>query len=270
MTALTPHEPSPADNWQLGNPYERYIGRWSRLVAPPFVRWLDAPRGQRWLDVGCGTGALCAAIVELIAPAAVTGVDPSDGFLAVARSLLPATVTLLPGNATAIPLPDAAVDAAVSGLVLNFVADPVAALREMARVSARGATIAVYVWDYADRMELLRYFWDAAAAIDPEAAGLDEGVRFPLCQPEALIIAAAMAGLHDAAVTAIDVPTVFANFEDYWTPFLGGQGPAPSYVAALDEATRAMLRTTLQARLPQDDTGAIHLVARAWALRATV
>ncbi|MCB0138122.1 MAG: class I SAM-dependent methyltransferase [Caldilineaceae bacterium] len=260
--------PPPADNWQSGDPYERYIGRWSRLVAPPFVRWLDVPAGKRWLDVGCGTGALCGAIVDHAAPAAVTGIDPSDGFLAVARARLPGGVAFHVGSATAIPLPDAAVDVVVSGLVLNFIPDPAAALREMARVAGRDARIGLYVWDYAGKMELLRTFWDAVAAVDPAAASLDEGERFPLCDPDALAATAAVAGLRAVDVTAIDVPTIFADFADLWEPFLGGQGPAPSYLLALDEPTRTAVRETLRARLPRQDDGSIHLVARAWALRS--
>lgn len=260
----------PADNWHAGDPYERYIGRWSRKVAPPFVRWLGVPAGRRWLDVGCGTGALCGAIVDHAAPAAVTGIDPSEGFLAVARARLPASVTLRVGSATSIPLPEAAVDIVVSGLVLNFVADPGAALREMARVAGSGAVIGLYVWDYAGKMELLRTFWDAAAAVDPAAAALDEGVRFPLCDPAALAAAAETAGLHGVEVTAIDVPSIFADFADLWEPFLGGQGPAPSYLLALDDPTRAAVRDTLRACLPHQADGTIHLVARAWGLRGRV
>ncbi len=262
--------PPPVDNWQSGDPYERYIGRWSRQVAPPFVRWLDVPAGKRWLDVGCGTGALCGAIVEHAAPAAVTGIDPSRGFLDVARARLPENVAFHMGSATALPLPDAAVDAVVSGLVLNFIPDPGTALREMARVAVRNAHIGLYVWDYAGKMELLRTFWDAATAVDPTAAELDEGVRFPLCDPVALAAASAAAGLRAVEVTAIDVPSIFADFADLWDPFLGGQGPAPSYLLALDGPTRAAVRDTLRARLPQRDDGSIHLVARAWALRALV
>jgi SAM-dependent methyltransferase len=177
------NKPQLSDNWRLGNPYERYVGRWSRRVAPGFLAWLDVPSGKRWLDVGCGTGALCAEILEHCAPTSLSGVEPSEGFLNVARETLPSRVTLCPGNAAAIPLADAAVDAVVSGLVLNFVPDLGVALKEMARVAATGATFGAYVWDYAGKMELMRYFWDAAVALDPAAAKLDEGVRFPLVSP---------------------------------------------------------------------------------------
>lgn len=260
----------PSDNWQLGNPYERYVGRWSRRIAPTFLDWLDVPAGKRWLDVGCGTGALCAAIAEHCAPASVTGVEPSEGFLKVARETLPDSVVLSAGNAAAIPLPDASVDAVVSGLVLNFVPDLDAALREVARVAINGATFGAYVWDYAGRMELMRHFWDAAVALDPGAARLDEGIRFPLCRRDALLTEVGRAGFHDAEVTSIDVPTPFASFDDYWGPFLGGQGPAPAYAMSLDESARGKLRDRLRQQLPIKDDGTLSLVSRAWAVRATV
>ncbi len=265
---VPPSAVPPSDTWQRGNPYERYVGRWSRALAPAFLAWLGVPAGKRWLDVGCGTGALCAAILAHCAPASLAGVEPSEGFLEVARKALPGEVTLLSGTAESIPLPDAAVDVVVSGLVLNFVPDLPAALAEIARVAAADAVVAAYVWDYAERMELIRLFWDAAVAQDPAAAKLDEGVRFPLCRPDALRAQFARAGFDRAEVTAIDIATPFASFDDLWTPFLGGQGPAPSYAMSLDEAARGRLRDTLRARLPIRDDGSIHLAARAWAVRA--
>src|SRR5262249_30040936 len=159
---------------------------------------------KRWLDVGCGTGALCATILDQCAPAAVTGIEPSAGFLATARANLGERAALKEGSATAIPLPDATVDVVVSGLVLKFVADPRAAMAEMIRVTAPGGAIAAYVWDYAGKMELMRIFWDAAVALDPEAARQDEGVRFALCRPERLSALFAEAGLADVRTTTID------------------------------------------------------------------
>ena len=259
-----------SDTWERGSPYERYVGRWSRKVAPPFLSWLGVAAGRRWLDVGCGTGALCAAIVDQCAPASVVGLEPSEGFLKTARENLGGRVSLHQGDATAIPLGDASVDAAVSGLVLNFVPDPRAALLEMSRVTGKGGTIAAYVWDYGGRMDLMRLFWDAAVELDPRAAKMDEGVRFPLCRPEALERLFAGARLEAIEVKPIDVATAFANFDDYWAPFLGGQGPAPAYVMALEETARARLRERMCERLPTLADGSISLTARAWAIRGTV
>jgi SAM-dependent methyltransferase len=259
-----------SDTWERGSPYEQYVGRWSRQVAPLFLLWLHIPSGRRWLDVGCGTGALCATIVDRCSPSSVAGVELSEGFLKTAKENLAGRAALHQGSATAIPLDDASADVVVSGLVLNFVPDQRAALHEMARVSAKGGTIAAYVWDYAGKMELMRYFWDAAVELDRDAAKLDEGVRFPLCRPEALGKLFASVGLEGVEVKPIDIPTSFADFDDYWQPFLGGQGPAPAYAMSLDETARARLRDRIRERVPTKADGSISLIARAWATRATV
>jgi SAM-dependent methyltransferase len=259
-----------SDTWERGDPYERYVGRWSRRMAPRFLAWLAVPAGQRWLDVGCGTGALCAAIADHGSPASLAGVEPSAGFLETAQRHLAGQATLRGGNAAAIPFDGGAFDAVVSGLVLNFVPDPRAALAEMARVTRSGGVIAAYVWDYAGGMELMRAFWDAAVALDPDAARLDEGPRFPLCRPEALAQLFSAAGLQGVTTIALDIPTTFESFDDYWQPFLGGQGPAPAYAMSLDEASRARLRDRLCERLSPRADGLIVLNARAWAVRGTV
>ncbi len=260
----------PTDSWHGGDAYERYMGRWSRQVAPRFLDWLDAPPGRRWLDVGCGTGALCAAILAQCTPTAVTGVDPSAGFLASARGRLPADVALHQAAAGALPLPDAAVDLSVSGLVLNFVPDAHAALHEMVRVTAAGGTVAIYVWDYAERMDLIRRYWDAAAQVDPAARARDQGERFPLCRPQALTAAFEGVGLRQVTTSAIEIVLRFADFDDYWQPFLGGQGPAPAHAMSLDEASRERLRESLRASLPRQADGSLQLAARAWTARGTV
>jgi SAM-dependent methyltransferase len=257
--------------WEAGDAYEHYVGRWSRTVARAFLDWLDLPAGLRWLDLGCGTGALSAAILEACAPAALTGVDPSTGFLATARArITDARAGFEQGDGQALPLADDALDVAVSGLVLNFAADPGAMLREMRRAVRPGGVVALYVWDYAGEMQLMRCFWDAAVELDPRAGELDEGVRFPLCRPDALAALFGEAGLSGVATRAIDVPTTFRDFEDYWRPFLGGQGPAPGYCMSLPEERRAALRERLRAVLPVEANGRIALTARAWAVRGTV
>ena len=259
-----------SDTWERGDPYEQYVGRWSRRVAPLFLSWLSIPAGRRWLDVGCGTGALCAAIVDRCAPSSVAGVEPSEGFLKTARGHLAGRAVLHQGTATGIPLGDASVDVVVSGLVLNFVLDPGAAVAEMARVTDSGGTIGAFVWDYAGKMELMRCFWDAAVELNPDAARMDEGIRFPLCRPEALVELFSSAGLTGVEVMAIDIPTPFASFDDYWQPFLGGQGPAPAYAMSLDETARARLRDRIREHIPVRADGSISLTARAWVTRAIV
>lgn len=255
--------------WAAGEAYEPYVGRWSRRMAPEFLRWIGAAPGGRWLDVGCGTGALSGAILEHCAPASVLGIDPSEGFLAYARrQVTDPRVEFRQGDAQALPVGDAGFDAVVSGLVLNFVPDTGRAARELCRAARPGGRIGAYVWDYAEGMQLMRRFWDAAAALDPEGAGgRDESLRFPLCRPDPLRALFHDAGLPEVEVTAIEVPTVFRDFDDYWSPFLAGGAPAPAYCLSLDEARRAALRERLRATLPAAPDGSIPLSARAWAVR---
>ena len=264
-------QPVVHDNWAVGDVYEAYVGRWSRRVAQAFLPWLQVPAGRQWLDVGCGTGALTATVLSVADPAQVIGVDTSEGFLATARAqITDPRATFRTGDAQALPLPDRSFDAVVSGLALNFVPDPACAASELARVATPGGVVAAYVWDYVGGMGMMRYFWDAATALDPAAERLAEGSRFALCQPEPLCQLWGAAGLDDVAVRAIEVSTVFGDFDDYWGPFLGGQGPAPSYAMSLTEDRRGELRDLLRTRLPSDPDGSIPLTARAWAIRGKV
>lgn len=260
----------PNDSWNRGDPYERYVGRWSYLVANEFLDWLDLPRDLRWLDVGCGTGALTAAIAEKCRPAGLGGIDPSEGFLAKARTRLAGGAEFRVASALDVPPQDTSLDVVVSGLALNFFPDPGLGVRQMRRSAVGGGTIAAYVWDYAGKMELMRYFWDAAVELSDAARALDEGVRFPLCQPDPLRALFADAGLAAIRVEPIDLPTPFADFDDYWTPFIGGQGPAPAYAMSLDQAARERLRERVRQQLPIRSDGSIALTARAWAVRGRV
>jgi len=258
------------DVWAIGAAYESYIGRWSRLVARVLLRWLGVPSNSRWLDVGCGAGTLVEAIVEHAAPRVVLGIDRSKGFVAHARArVTDARIAFQVGDAQALAVADDGFDAVVSGLVLNFVAEPAKMVAEMVRVGRPGSAIALYVWDYGAGMELLRSFWDAAKALDPAAAALDEAVRFPGCAPAPLEALFATAGLVGVATRAIDVHTPFRDFDDYWSPFLGGQGPAPAYAMSLPEGRRLALREAIRASLPIASDGSIPLAARAWAVRGS-
>jgi SAM-dependent methyltransferase len=256
------------DVWASGDHYEPYVGRWSRLVARDFVDWLGVPAGKRWLDVGCGTGALAETALTLAAPAAVLGIDPSAGFLANAkRYVTDPRARFEIAGAEALPVADGAFEVAVSGLMLNFVPDPAQAAREMCRAVAPGGIVAAYVWDYAGEMQMMRRFWDAAVALDPAARAKDEGARFTLCRPDALAALLKGASLRNVATKAIDVPTVFKGFDDFWTPFLFAQAPAPAYCMSLSEERRAALRERLRQTLPARPDGSIHLIARALAVR---
>jgi SAM-dependent methyltransferase len=260
-----------SDVWASGDAYEPYVGRWSRLVARHFLDWLRVPPGKRWLDVGCGTGALSATILERTSPQTLLGVDPSDGFVAHAqRAITDPRAMFRVGDAQQLPVDDAIFDVAVAGLVINFVPDMAKATCEMRRALCPGGTAAAYVWDYAGEMQMMRRFWDAAVALDPGALDKDEGRRFPVCRPEPLATLFEQAGLAKVDVRAIDAPTVFRDFDDYWTPFLGGQAPAPGYCMSLLEDRRAALRERIRSALPFQKDGSIHLIARAWAVRGTV
>ena len=254
--------------WNVGAAYEAYVGRWSRPVARDFLSWLQVPSSAHWLDVGCGTGALSQTILAETSPAEVVGVDPSEGFLTLAREQVnDARARFEVGDAQCLPFEAAAFDAVVSGLALNFVPRPEQGMVEMVRVSRPGGTVAVYLWDYAGEMQFMRHFWDAAASLDPAALDLDEGRLFPICRSDALTRLFEESGLAEVAVRAIDIPTAFRDFDDFWAPFLGGQGPAPGYTMSLDEQRRAALRERLRTSLPTAEDGSIQLIARAWAAR---
>jgi SAM-dependent methyltransferase len=257
-------------SWDSGGAYELYVGRWSRLVARQFVGWLAVPPSSRWLDVGCGTGALAQTVLEHAAPSEVVGIDPSAAYVASAGALMgdDPRARFEIRDAQALRAPAATFDVVVSGLVLNFVPQAERAVAEMARATRPGGTVGAYVWDYAEGMELMRHFWDAADALDPKAKELDEGRRFWLCKPEPLRRLFLSAGLEDVEVNAIEVATRFRDFDDYWSPFLGGQGPAPSYAMSLSRERRAELRERIRAGLPSDPDGGIPLTTRAWAIRS--
>jgi SAM-dependent methyltransferase len=223
---------------------------------------------MRWLDVGCGTGALSQTILEIAAPSLVHGIDQSEDYVNYAREhITDSRARFDVGDATSLPYQTAFFDAVVSGLALNFVPEPAVALSEMVRVTQAGGTVALYVWDYAGEMQLMRYFWDAAAILDPAAKWLDEGRRFPICHQMPLQQLFEDAGLRQTETRAVDVPTVFHSFDDYWAPFLGGQGPAPGYAMSLGEDHRRELRELIRSRLPIKSDGGIELIARAWAVR---
>ncbi len=258
------------DVFQDGDAYERFMGGWSRLVAPAFVAWLGLPGGLWWVDVGCGTGALTSAILAAAAPSRVLGVDRSSAFADAARArVADEHAAFAVGDAGALPVASAGADVVVSGLVLNFLPDIAGALRDQTRAVRPGGTVAAFVWDYAAGMQSLRLFWDAAAAAYPSHGELDEGARFPICQPDALRTAWADAGLGDVATHALEVRRRFGSFDELWRPFLGGQGAAGGYLRQLDEAARGRVREEFRARVPLSGDGSIELTARAFAVRGT-
>jgi SAM-dependent methyltransferase len=258
------------DAWQAGASYDAYMGRWSRLVAPRFLDWLDATPGLAWLDVGCGTGALSAAIIAGCAPQSLVSIDASEGFVATARRNVPdVRATFRVGDAQSLGEDSASRDVVASGLVLNFIPDRPRALAEMRRVARPGGAIGFYVWDYAGGgVEFMRAFWDAAAALDPAARELGEDRRFSFCTADGLTELAVAAGLSDVECIAIEIATPFRDFDDFWQPFTLGAGPAPGYCMSLAAEARQRLQERLRADLPRGEEDTIPLKARAWAIKA--
>jgi len=259
------------DRWTAGSIYEYYMGRWSRRLAPRFVSWLKVPHGVHWLDVGCGTGALTAAICDNAAPASVVGCDRAKAFVTFAQEHnRDARVSFVAAGVGSLPRRSDGYGCVASSLALNFFPDPDAAVHEMRSITAAQGTVSACVWDYSDGMQFLRRFWDAVCALDSAARQIDEGNRFPLCHPDALTALFVRNDIENVRCEAIEIPTVFSSFEDYWKPFLGGTGPAPSYVASLDADGRARLARRLEETLRREDDGTIILTARAWAVCGTV
>jgi SAM-dependent methyltransferase len=257
------------DRWTSGYHYDQWMGRWSRLLAHEFLNWLHLPTGLCWLDVCCGSGVITEAIVERNAPAKIVAIDASPEQINFARQhRAHPNVVFQIGDAMALPFPDASFDVAVCGLGLNYIPNPLLGLAELVRVLRSGGTIAAYVWDYAQGARFLREFWDAAIAVDRQAATFDQARRFPMCTPEDLQSLFERAGLKPASLHALEIVTRFPTFEDYWAPLLTGQGSAPNFIATRDQPTRAAIRERLRAALPGDSQGVIELPARAWAIRA--
>jgi trans-aconitate methyltransferase len=260
---------SPRDLWESASAYERFMGRWSRQLARVLVTWLGVPPGHHWLEVGCGPGALTSGILEIGHPASVVATDSSEQFIAHARAALPDhRVQFLTASADELPTRAGGYDVVVSSFVLNFIPDPTAALRAMRLLAADHAIVTACVWDYAGGMEFLRRFWDAAVELDPAARQYDEGERFPICSPSGLEAAFRQAGFSRIAVEALEVATRFQDFDDYWSPFVGGPGPAPGYLSSLSAQRQQDLASRVAATLPRNEDGAIALTAKAWAARA--
>jgi SAM-dependent methyltransferase len=219
--------------------------------------------GQRALDVGCGSGALVAALAEALGPENVTGVDPSEPFVEATRAKVPGARVVV-GSGESLPFDDGEFDATLSQLVVNFLADPEQGLAEMSRVTRPGGLVAGCVWDYAGEMTMLRAFWDAAAALDPEGATPRmEAHTMRFARPEELGELWQGAGLVEVDVSALVVEASYDDFEDLWSPFPTGVGPAGAYAASLDDEGRAGLRAEYARRLGEPD-GPFTLSARAW------
>jgi SAM-dependent methyltransferase len=242
--------------------YDRYIGRYSRELARALIAAAGVRPGERALDVGCGPGGLATELVELLGSERVAAVDPSESFATACRARLPGVQVEL-ASAESLPFGDASFDHALAQLVVNFIPDPPSGVREMARVTRPGGTVAGAVWDYAGEMTLLRGFWNAAVALDPGAAERDEGRTMPYCTPGDLEALWSGAGLADVAVAPVTVSAGYEGLDDLWEPLARGVGPAGAYAAALPVAHQSALKEELGRRLGVGDEP-FRLKARAW------
>lgn len=247
--------------------YERYMGRWSRQLAPLMLDFARLREPEAVLDVGTGTGVLASAVTDAHPGATVIAIDPSARFVEAARdrSSNP-RVRFQVGDAQALEFPDGSFDATLSLLAINFIPDPPKALGEMIRVTRSGGVVAAAVWDYAEGMEMLRVFWDEAVALDPAIASRDER-HMPLCRRGELAALWRQAGLADVGELALTIDLVFESFDDYWQPFLDGVGPAGAYAKSLAGPARDALRARLLDRVEDQR---FTLKARAWAARGVV
>lgn len=241
------------------------------MLAPVFLDWLQCPAGLDWLELGCGTGALTAALCERSDPRSVVACDPAEPFVAfAANQLRDPRVSFVQAGADDFPFAaSGGYGSATSLLALNFFPAPKLALTRIREASAPGAIVSACVWDYSDGMQFLRFFWDAATHINESAANADEGSRFPVCRRANLLELFRDAGLHDITCDALQIPTLFRDFDDYWRPLTAGIGPAPAFVQTLDPREQERLESTLRKRLPFASDGSIPLKARAWAIRGT-
>jgi SAM-dependent methyltransferase len=243
--------------------YDRFMGRYSRHLAPQMADLGDAEAGQRVLDVGCGPGALTSELVARVGAASVAAVDPSPPFVEAARERHPG-VDVRQASADALPFDDGAFDAALAQLVVHFMPAPVAGLREMARVTRQGGVVVACVWDHAGGEGPLGAFWNAVRELDPSAPDESE---LPGARRGHLQQLFEAAGLHDVGETSLDSRVEHPTFEDWWEPFTGGVGPAGAYVAALDDPRRNALRDRCRAIL---GPAPFVITARAWAARGVV
>ena len=245
--------------------YDRWVGRYGASLSAELIALAGPEPGMRALDVGCGPGALTAALVERLGAANVVGVDPSAPFAEACRAKVPG-VEVLVARAEALPFADRAFDVVLSQLVVNFMGDAEAGVREMARVTRPGGVVASCVWDYAGEMPLLRAFWDAAREVDPEPAALaDEGAVMRWGREGELAELWRAAGLHDVHSRPLMARASYADFEDLWAPLPTGVAPAGAFCKSLDDDRRAALHDAYRRRLGVGD-GPFELTARAWAV----
>jgi SAM-dependent methyltransferase len=249
--------------------YDRFVGRYAPQLASALIEFAGVHAGMQTLDVGCGPGALAAALQERLGSSNVHAAEPSEPFAEACRSRL-ANVEVVMASAESLPFADDAFDATLSQLVVNFMGDAEAGVRQMARVTRPGGVVASCVWDYGREMRLLRAFWDAAREVEPDsAAAADEGVVMPWCRDGELGELWRLVGLREVRFSPLVVRAHYADFEDLWSPLPLGVGPAGAFCRSLAEECRVALRDTYRRHLGVGD-GPFELEARAWAVAGRV
>jgi SAM-dependent methyltransferase len=243
--------------------YDRFMGRYSVLLAPQLADLAGVTGDQRALDVGCGPGALTGELVRRLGATAVSAVDPSESFVAATAARYPG-VTVRRAAAEDLPFPERSFDRALAQLVVHFMPDPVAGLAEMRRVTRPDGVVAACVWDHAGGTGPLGLFWGTARELDPV---VDDESELPGTREGHLAELFASAGLRDIEARTLSADLEHPTFDDWWEPFSGGVGPAGSYVAQLDADRQIELRERCRAQLPE---APFTITARAWAVRGLV
>ena len=248
--------------------YDRLVGRYAPSLASALIEFTGVEQGMRALDVGCGPGALTAALADRLGPGSVCGAEPSEPFAEACRARLPG-VEVVSAAAEALPFGDRSFDVTLSQLVVNFMRDSQKGVLEMARVTRPGGVVASCVWDYAGEMTLLRAFWDAAAEVEPDRAGADEGAIMRWCGEGELAELWEWAGLREVRSGTLVARAAYEGFEDLWSPLLTGVAPSGAFVKSLDEDRRAALHDAFRRRLGVGEEP-FELTARAWVAAGVV
>ena len=260
-----------AKMFSMSAEYERFMGRWSRLLAPKYIAFAGVKNGDRILDVGTGTGSLASALETTMTSSEIVGIDPSEGFINYAKkNAKSGRARFEVGDAQALRFPDASFDQTMALLVMNFVPDHNKAIGEMRRVTRPQGVVSACVWDYNAGMQMLRFFWDEAVALDPAIEPKDER-HMKLSREGQLGELWKKAGLVNVQEKPLAIDQTYASFDDYWGPFLRGAGPGGAYVVSLSEERRRQLEARMRKRLLGNrEDGAFVLEARAWCVRGEV
>jgi len=260
-----------AKMFSMSAEYERFMGRWSRLLAPKYIAFAGVKNGDRVLDVGTGTGSLASALETTMTSSEIVGIDPSEGFINYAKkNAKSGRGRFEVGDAQALPFPDASFDQTMALLVMNFVPDHNKAIGEMRRVTRPQGVVSACVWDYNAGMQMLRFFWDEAVALDPAIEPKDER-HMKLSREGQLGELWKKAGLVNVQEKPLAIDQTYASFDDYWGPFLRGAGPGGAYVVSLSEERRRQLEARMRKRLLGNrEDGAVVVEARAWCVRGEV